>query len=301
MKIKITLKVLIATLFVCFFLFTVSSAENGHYIDSLGHDIYLPKPPQHIVSLAPNITEILFALGLGDKVVGVTNYCNYPPEALKKEKVGMLLNPSIEKILSLSPDLILLVAEGANKDTYEKLQKIKAKVFVISPSNIGKLYDSIVAIGKICRVEDRAAKVVSTLKKRMKKVKDSLSDVKPVPLLFLLDINPLVSVSSKSFYGELFSIARADNVVKNSRIRYPRIGWEEIIKFSPEVIIIAKHSDNMTENFMEFEKMPAVRATPAFKNGRIYLVDGDIVTRMGPRIIDAIEIFAKKIHPEVFK
>lgn len=291
-----------AALLLLFFLlsFHTSAGDSGHFKDGLGRDVYVPSPPSRIVSLAPNITEILFALGLDDRIVGVTNYCNYPSEAIQKEKVGMLLNPDIEKILSLSPDLVIWVSEGANEDTYEKLERVKATLFIVLPSNLEALFKSILFIGEVCRVKEKADALVSDMKERLEKIKKA-SSAEPVDTLFLLDIDPPVSASSASFDGEILSIAGGKNVIGESLVRYPRIGWEDIVKFSPQVIIIAKHNEEIFRHLGEFKKRPAIMATPAYKNGRIFLVNGDIVSRMGPRIIDAIEIFAQTIHPEVFK
>ncbi len=275
--------------------------DDGHFRDGLARDVYVPLPPKRIVSLAPNITEILFALGLGNRVVGVTNYCNYPPEALSKEKVGMLLNPDIEKILSLSSDLVLWVSEGANEDTYDKLERVEATTFIVSPKNLEALFESIILIGEVCRVKENAEKLVFHMKRKLEVITDKTKGITPVDTLFLLDIDPPVSASSASFDGELLKIAGGRNVIGKSIVRYPRIGWEDIVKFSPQVIIIAKHNAEIVRQLKEFRERPAVKATPAFRNNRISLVDGDVVSRMGPRIIEALEIFAKTIHPGVFR
>ena len=282
-------------------LITPSGGETAQvFKDELGRAVTLEKAPQRIVSLAPNVTEILFALGLGDKVVGVTNFCNYPEEAKQKEKVGMLLNPNIEKILTLKPDLVVWNTEGENKQTFIKLSKLGLKIFIISPRTIEALFNSIINVGNVCDKRKEAEDLVSSMKKRLSSIEEKLKGVKKVKVLFLLDLKPLISVSKNSFHGEMIEFAKGENIESSSPDRYPRISWEEVVKQRPDVIIVSNHREDFRKLFAEFKNNPAVRATPAFENNRVHEVKSDLVDRLAPRIIYGFEKLAKIIHPEAF-
>ena len=282
-------------------LITPSGGETAQvFKDELGRAVTLEKAPQRIVSLAPNVTEILFALGLGDKVVGVTNFCNYPEEAKQKEKVGMLLNPNIEKILTLKPDLIVWNTEGENKQTFIKLSKLGLKIFIIGPRTIEALFNSIINVGNVCDKRKEAEDLVLSMKKRLSSIEEKLKGVKKVKVLFLLDLKPLISVSKNSFHGEMIEFAKGENIESSSPDRYPRISWEEVVKQRPDVIIVSNHREDFRKLFAEFKNSPAVRATPAFENNRVYEVKSDLVDRLAPRIIYGFENLVKIIHPEAF-
>lgn len=275
--------------------------SSGNFVDELGREVYIPSEPKRIVSLAPNITEILFALGLGDRIVGVTNFCNYPKEALSKPKVGMLLNPDIEKILSLKPDLVVWLSEGDNKPAFEKLEKTGINLYIIAPKDISSLVKSINRLGDICRKEKEADVLVKSIEERLKNIAAKVDKLGKPRTLFLLDINTPVTASIGSFPDEMIRIAGGTNVIKTTYSKYPRIGWEEIARSSPDVIIVAKHTEETEKSFRMFKREPAVTATPASQKGRVHLIDGDIVSRMSPRTMDGVEEFARLIHPEAFR
>jgi len=294
--------ILIAAGFLILSFITPSGGETAQtFTDELGRAVTLDKAPQRIVSLAPNVTEILFALGLGDRVVGVTNFCNYPEEAKQKEKVGMLLNPNLEKIITLKPDLVVWNTEGENKQTFIKLSRLGLKIFIISPRTIETLFNSIINIGNICDRKKEAEALVSSMKMRLSSVEEKLKEVKKVKVLFLLDMKPLISVSRNSFHGELIGLAKGDNIENFSPDRYPRISLEEIVKQRPDVIIVSNHREDFKKLFAEFKNSPAVRATPAYEHNRVYEVKSDLVDRLSPRIVDGFEKLVKVIHPEIGK
>ena len=288
-----------------FLLFSVTVSITGKasqvFTDELGRKVTLEKNPERIVSLAPNVTEILFALGLGDKIVGVTNFCNFPEEAKSKEKVGMLLNPSLEKIISLKPDLIIWNTEGENKQTFLKLSELGLKIFIISPQRIETIFDSIINIGNICGKNKNAEELVAGMKKKLNFLKKQLNGVKKTKVLFLLDLKPLISVSKNSFHGELIEFAKGENIENSSPDRYPKISMEEIVNKEPEVIIVSNHREDFKKLFNEFKNNPAVKATPAYRNNRIFEIESDLADRLSPRIVDGLERLARIIHPEVWK
>src|SRR3989338_616547 len=288
-----------------FLLFSVTVSITGKasqvFTDELGRKVTLEKNPERIVSLAPNVTEILFALGLGDKIVGVTNFCNFPEEAKSKEKVGMLLNPSLEKIISLKPDLIIWNTEGENKQTFLKLSELGLKIFIISPQRIETIFDSIINIGNICGKNKNAEELVAGMKKKLNFLKKQLNGVKKTKVLFLLDLKPLISVSKNSFHGELIEFAKGENIDNSSPDRYPKISMEEIVNKEPEVIIVSNHREDFKKLFNGFKNNPAVKATPAYRNNRIFEIESDLADRLSPRIVDGLDKLARIIHPEAWK
>jgi len=290
-----------AFLFLVHILSPFPAEASQVFTDELGRTITLEKVPERIVSLAPNVTEILFSLGLGDKVVGVTNFCNFPEEAKLKEKVGMLLNPNLEKIVSLKPDLIIWNTEGENKQTFIRLSELGLKIFIISPRSMESLFNSILNIGNICGRRMVAEELINIMKKKLNSIKERLQGVRKIKVLFLLDLKPLISVNRSSFHGELINFAEGENIEELSSDRYPRISWEEIVKKEPEVIIISNHREDFKKLFIEFKNNPAVKATPAYKHNRIFEIESDLIDRLSPRIVDGLERLSRIIHPEVWR
>ena len=271
------------------------------FTDELGRKVILEKTPERIVSLAPNVTEILFSLGLGDRIVGVTNFCNFPEEAKSKEKVGMLINPNIEKIISLKPDLIIWNTEGENKQIFTRLSELGLKIYIISPRTIEALFNSIINIGNICNRKKSAEEIVLSMKKKLDSIKEHIKELPRNKVLFLLDLNPLISVNKNSFHGELIEFSKGENIESSSPERYPKISMEEVIKKEPEVIIVSNHREDFKQLFKEFKDNPVIKATPAYKHNRILAIEADLIDRMSPRIVDGLEGLARLIHPEAWE
>lgn len=281
-------------------LFTTAEVSQI-FTDELGRKVTLEKAPERIISLAPNITEILFSLGLGNRIVGVTNFCNFPAEAKSKEKVGMLLNPNLEKIISLKPDLIIWNTEGENKQIFMRLSELGLKIYIISPRTVEALFNSIINIGNICNRKKIAEEIVLSMKKKLSDIKEHIKGLPRNKVLFLLDFNPLISVSKKSFHGELIEFLNGENIENSSSDRYPKISMEEIVKKEPEVIIVSNHREDFKQLFYEFKNNPVIKTTPAYKHNRILAIEADLIDRMSPRIVYGLDKLAKLIHPEAWR
>ena len=288
-------------LFILSFTVLLSPAYGNSrlFVDEIGREVYLPSSPKKIVSLAPNITETLFALGLESEIAGVTIFCNYPEEAKKKPKVGGLINLSLEKIVSLEPDLIIATADGNRKETVDQLENIGLSVYVINPGNVMEILDMISHIGMITGREREAERLTRNLKGRIENVlrhKEGLSR----PRVFMqVGMDAMISAGRNTFLHEIITMAGGNNIAGDSAIRYPRFGIEEIIIKKPDFIIVSsmKKGDSLARAREMWKRWDAISAV---KNNKIYIIDSDVITRPSPRIISGLEELFTIIHPETF-
>jgi len=269
--------------------------------DSMGRDVTIEKEPLRIVSLSPSNTEIIFALGLGDRVVGVTDYCDYPEEAKSKEKIGGFSNPSIEKIISLNPDLVL--ATTMHEKPVKKLEEMKIPVIVLEPKNIDEMLDSLILVGKATGKEDNAKALVESLKNRINSVKEkvaSIPDDKKPKVFYELWPSPITTVGPGTFVNDLIVQAGGKNIAGDADKPYPVYSQEIIVEKNPDIIIFSHHgtSGQSKEDIM---KRPGWESIKAIKNNKVFYVDENIIQRPTPRLVDGLEEFAKIIHPEIFK
>jgi iron complex transport system substrate-binding protein len=270
-------------------------AESVEYIvDDLGRLVAINGTPQRIISIAPSNTEILFALGLGEKVVGVTDWCDYPPEALEKEKVGGYDTPDIEKIDALNPDLIL-AAYGTPIDVIDTLEGLGLTVFGIESTDLDDLLNDIRTAGNITGKEVEANALTSEMESRIEAVTDTTSELEERPRVFyIVWHDPLWTAGSETFIHELIEKAGGVNICQNIT-GYTTISIEEIVARNPEVIIASEWSFEWAQN------ETLLQGTNASQNGRIYQGDDNLVQRPGPRLIEGLEWFAYFIHPEIFE
>jgi iron complex transport system substrate-binding protein len=288
------------TLFFIFVLLfgTAGLSFGGTYKDAVGREVVIEHNPTRIVPLAPSLTEILYYLGMGNKVVGVTNYSYYPPEALKKPKIGSYIDINIEKILTLGPDLVIGTKDGNKPGVVDLLEQAKIPTYIVDPRNVVEVINTIRIIGRLCGVEERANRLASGLENRLERIKKSVEDRKK-PLVFLqINLHPIMTVNKNTFHQDIITIAGGINMTAESRVNYPRVSIEELIRKKPEILIISS-----MDRGGEFEKARQEwlkwTSIPAVKNGRVHLIDSDLIDRPSPRIVDGIEDMAKMLHPEV--
>lgn len=263
-------------------------------VDDLGHSVSLSAPARRVISLAPSITETLYAIGADSTIAGVTNFCNYPPAALSKTRVGGIIDPNVELIVNLHPDLILMSVEGNRKEDYERFQRLHIPVFVTNPRSIEGVLKSIRDLGLLTGHEHQADSLVARLSAKRAKV-DSVTSLSSKPhVLMLVSLHPLVSVTERTFIGRILQEAGGSNIASDALGAYPLLSREEIVARNPEVIICttdaAKSVEEITNAYPEWKDVQAVRTH------HVYLVDADILTRPGPRIIDALDTLAYLLH-----
>jgi iron complex transport system substrate-binding protein len=279
---------------------SVSYSATLKVKDEVGREVTFPFPPKRIVSLAPNITEILFSLDLDEEIVGVSIHCNFPEKAKSKDRVGSYISLDFEKITFLKPDLIIATGVGNTRDMVDRLEKLGFQTYVIYPKNFGGILQSIGHIGQVVNREKEARVIIEEMRKRSQRVVE-LTKGLPRPKVFIQigDI-PIVTVGRGSFADDLIRLAGGENIAGNEKGVYPRFGMEEILKRSPEVIVIS--SMNPKGDYQKIlQEWTRWKTIPAVKNGRIHLIDSDLLDRPSPRIIDGLEELARALHPERFK
>lgn len=267
------------------------------FIDALGREVRLDRAPERIVTLAPSLTEIVYFLGLGERVVGVTKFSSYPPEAGRKPKVGSYVDLNAERIVSLAPDLVISTADGNQPAVIGLLEKAGIPVFVVHPRNTREVIQTIVEIGRVCGVFDKAVALARELSARVDRIVAKTVGLDR-PLVFLqVNLKPIMTVNADTFSSDLIRLAGGRSMADGERINYPRISLEEVIRQGPNVIIVSS-----MERGGEFEKVKqqwlSLKMIPAAETGRVHLVDSDLIDRPSPRIVEGLEILARHIHPE---
>ena len=265
--------------------------------DETGRLVRLVPAPQRIVSLAPGISETLYALGLEDKIIGVTTFCDWPPAVQAKTKIGGFTNPSIEKIVALRPDLILAAADGNRKETVRQLEKLELPVYVTNPTSTSGVLKSIGHIGAITGREKEAAALVEKLRQKLRSVAVRTRGKKKPRVFFQLGMEPMITAGRGTLIHEVIERAGGVNVAGNDVANYPRYSAEGIISASPDIIVFAPMVNDKTfEAVYKFWR--AFGEVPAVKNGKIYPIDANLINRASPRIFDAVEILSFMFHPE---
>ncbi len=261
--------------------------------DIAGNVLEVPPYPARIVSLAPSITECLFAIGCGKKVVGVTLFSNYPPEVKKLPRVGSYIQPNIEKILSLRPDLCLATKDGNPRSLVMKLKDVGVEVFVVDPRDIASLFNTMLMLGEMTGCYSRARKVVDRLKREVKTIGQRARSFSPKPRVFFqIGIDPMVTVGSHTLIDNLISLAGGINVFKG-RLSYPRISVEQVIAREPDIIVITSmvnsrpNLDKLKDFWFHYREIPAV------KKGNVFVVNSDYFNRPSPRAIEGLKILSR--------
>jgi len=275
-------------------------SSSQRFKDEVGREVIVLFPPKKIVSLAPNITEILFSLGLDQEIVGVSIHCNFPEKVQSKVRVGSYISLDFEKIVSLKPDLIIATGAGNTRDMVERLERLGFPTYVIFPKNVEDVIRSVGHLSQLVGRKKEGVEIIQEMKRRRERVVE-LTQGLPRPRVFLqIGEAPVVTVGKNSFADDLIRLAGGDNVAGNEKEMYPRFGMEEILKRSPEVILIS--SMNPKGNYQKvLQEWSRWKTIPAVKNGRIHLLDSDLIDRPSPRIIEGLEEMARILHPEKFK
>ena len=263
-------------------------------VDDLQRTVTLPHAARRIVSLAPSITESLFALGAGDQVCGVTDYCNYPPEAARKPHVGGMINPSIEAVVGLEPDLIVLSMEGNVREDFTRLTSFGFPAYVSNPRTLEGIYRSLNALGVLTGREDSARHLVSALRQREQAVRKTVQGTPPVRVLLIVSLQPLMCAGGKTFVDELIGAAGGENSGRNAMGTYPAYSREQVIADDPEVILVM--SDAMAPGNSIAGLFPEWGTVRAVRNHRVFRLNGDLLSRPGPRALDALELLYHTFH-----
>ena len=255
-----------------------------------------PAPPARIVSLTPALTEILFAVGAGDRVVGVTDFCDFPPEAKTRAKIGGYVNPSVEAVVALKPDLIVVSPGPGNRDAALAMQRAGLRVEVVQAET---LEDSLAAIETVARLagnEEKGRTLVTGIRQRLDAVKRRVAGQPAVPTLFCVQTEPIYAAGRDTLPSQILEIAGGKNVVTEPR--YPRLGLEAVVAAKPQVILQARMdvpaSGGPSPEEAFWSRWPQIPAVAAKK---VIVLDNGVALRPGPRIADAAEQLAAILHP----
>lgn len=270
--------------------------------DDTGRTVRFDKAPQRIVSLSASNTELIYALGLQNKLVGVDDFSDYPAEAKSKEKVGGFSKPNMEKIVSLQPDLLLATSLHV-KSVVPELENRGLKVIVFQPQKIDNVLENLRLLGRIAGAGDAAEKVAANIKARIDAVVDKVKNAKSRPRVFF-ELDPeLITVGPNTFLDDMITKAGGDNIARDATTAWPTLSAEAIVAKNPQVIILSDHgSDAGGVTPAIVKARPGWAAIDAVKNNRIVeLPDRDLTDRPGPRAVEGLEFLAKTFQPELFR
>lgn len=275
------------------------SAAGLTYVDMLGRDIVLAAPPTRIVSLVPSVTELVFALGAQDRLVGVTDYCDFPPEARQKPSVGGMVAPGLETIVALRPDLVVATDSGNRQETFDQLRRLGIAVYLVRANRFDDVMQVATRVGQLVGREAAAAALTGRLQARV----DALTRAvrwRPRPrVLYVLWPEPLIVPGRDSIVTELIRLAGGESITATEPSDYPRFSMEAAVVRAPEVIVLARHGTGSGP--LPRDKWEALNQLPAVQARRVHAVDGNLLHRYGPRIVDGLAHLARLLHPEAFE
>jgi iron complex transport system substrate-binding protein len=267
--------------------------------DMLGRDVTLPAPPARIVSLVPSVTEVLYALDAAEALVGVTDYCDFPPEARRKPRVGGMVAPSLEAVVALRPDLVIATTEGTREDTVTQLTRLEVPVYLVAVHRVADVTGLIARMGGLTGRQAAAESLVARLEARIESVKKAVLTRGRPRVLYVLWPEPLIVPGRNTIVTELIQLAGGQSLTADDADAWPRYSLEAAVAKRPEVILLANHGAGT--GAIAADKWRRLTELPAVKTGRLRSVDGDLMHRYGPRVVDGLEQLARAIHPEAFR
>jgi len=277
---------------------TSTSDTTREVTDEAGRRVRLPLRIDRIVSLAPNLTEIVYAVGAGDRLVGRTRYCDYPAEAKRAAEVGDTMTPSVERIIALKPQIVLVSTASQLEAFTKQLDQQKIAVYVTNPQSLDDVFRSIQTLGDLFGEHDRAATLVADLRKRADAVEAATKQTKPVKVFYQLSGEPLYTIGRESFLTDLVRRAGGISATADVPGAFPRFSDEAALAARPEAIILPTGGSMGTANS---SVAAPLKNSPAVLSNRIYKINDDHLSRPGPRLIEGLEEMARALHPEAFK
>jgi iron complex transport system substrate-binding protein len=260
--------------------------------DQTGRTVRLPATVSRVISLAPSTTEILYALSAGDRIVGLDRFSDYPPEAQRKERVGSNLDPSLERILGLKPDVVFVATTANSLATVGTIEKLGIAVYVSRASSLAEVYDDVVGVADAIGLRQDGEKLAASMRARIEAVRAAHLGQRPVSALVVVWSQPLNVAGKGGHVDELIRAAGGKNIADDSEQPFPTYSVERVLARAPEVILVGTHSEGappMTP-LMQLQ-------VPAVKNHRVHQVDGNLLFRPGPRLPDGVELVARLLHP----
>ena len=266
--------------------------------DDAGRRVSVPVPVNRVISLAPNLTEIVFAIGAGDRLVGRTSYCDFPAEAKAVAEIGDTLHPSLERVIALQPQVVLISTASQLEVFTQQLQNQNIAVFVTDPRDLEGVFRTIDQIGRIVGHTQQAEQLIQKLRDRTRAVEEAVKGKQPVRVFFQVSAEPLIAPGRDAFVTDLMRRAGATSVTAEVATAWPRYSNESALATKPEAIILTTGGSMGPANSTVTE---ALRNSPAVLAGRVYKINDDHLMRPGPRSVDGLEAMARALHPGAFK
>ncbi len=275
----------------------MSNLAPRTFVDDMGRKLYLAKPPRRIISLAPSVTEILFAIGLNEEIVGVTEFCDYPPEALNKPKVGYA-RPNLEALVALQPELVLAPKSFMRADLLSKLEQLKIPTFILEAHTVEEILAHIQTLGRMVGHAQEANDQAAIIRKQLGNLSSQLAGLPRPSLLYVINSEPLITVGPGSFIHHMIELAGGRNAAEQAASPYPRLTMEEVLRQNPDILLFPVGTQ---EGIPQAEQDAWKRwdTLSAVQQGRLFQVQSDLLNRPGPRIIEGLKHLVKILHPEV--
>jgi iron complex transport system substrate-binding protein len=268
--------------------------------DEAGRRVSVPALAQRIVSLAPSLTETLYALDAQERVVGVTDFCDFPPEAKQKQRVGGPVNPSLEQIVALKPDLVLATKSLNRRETVDALEQLGVPVYATAPATVEDVIRSVQRLSELIGAPRDGETLAAGLRARLENLKRLLQGRTARRVLFVVWADPLITIGRKTFLADALGYAGADSIVDVPQ-EWPRLSLEEVVRLQPEYLVFAdSHSESPEARAAQLIERPGWRGLDAVRARRVAVVS-DALTRPAPRMVDAIEQLARQLHPAAFE
>jgi iron complex transport system substrate-binding protein len=264
-------------------------------VDQTGRTVRVPARIERVVSLAPNVTEILFALSVEDRLIGVTHQCNYPPAATAKPKVGDTLNPSLETLIVFKPDLVIGTAEGNRRETIDLMERAGIPLYGTHANSVAEIFESIRRIAGLMGVDESGERLAGALEARLARLEQRLAGARRPRVLVAIWLDPLITAGGDTFLNDVLRRAGAESVTSSLSDSWPRLSLEAVIERDPDYLVLPRlHS--LQARLDDLRARPAWRNVRAVEAGRIVWLD-EALLRPGPRIVSAIEDLAAALHP----
>ncbi len=293
-------KLLLLVLVIGLFLHIPAEGKDRLLTDEAGRKVKIPYPAKRIISLAPSITEILFALGLNEEITAVTKFCDYPEAALSKPRIGGFVNPDVEKIVSLKPDLIIGIRDGNRMDTIDRLNDFSIPLYLIDPKGFDGVMETIKNIGEVVGREKESRKMIRELVDKRENMVTLTRSLSRPRVFFQVGDAPLITVGKGTLADDLIRLAGGRSISENESMSYPSYGIETILAKAPEMIIMTS-MDSKKDHMNLVKRWQNWKSIPAVKMNAIHVIDSNLVDRPTPRIAEGLEALVRIIHPEVFK
>jgi iron complex transport system substrate-binding protein len=275
------------------------SASRIEVKDEMDRVVRLPQPVRRIVSLAPSVTETLFALGLGDRLVGDTDFCDYPAEAKRKKHIGGTVNPNIEVVAALHPDLVVASREINRQDSVRSLERLGLAVYVTDPQTVEQVLTSAQRLGDLLDAGDAARSLTANLHRRLSEVQQRIAGLPAKNVLMVVWLDPLMSVGRNTFMDDALRRAGARSVIDSPQ-SWPTIDLEQVVRLQPEYLIISNDNPRqVARELAEFQERPGWRRLEAVRNRR-FIVISEALSHPSPRLVEGIEQLARALYPAAF-